>query len=57
MTLDFGVYYLDSEQRQWPSYHIPAALTELAGKHRIEIELSFYGSAAVTPGSWHSWFF
>jgi hypothetical protein len=45
MTLDFGVYYLATEQRPWPSYHIPPALTELAGKYRIEIELSFYGSA------------
>jgi hypothetical protein len=41
MSLDFGVY--DRAERPWPSYHLPASLIELAGKYRIEIELSFYG--------------
>jgi hypothetical protein len=44
MTLDFGVYDRTTEQRPWPSYHLPASLIELAGKHGIEINLSFYGS-------------
>ena len=43
MTLDFGVYYRATKERPWPSYRFPAALIELAGKHGIEIELSFYG--------------
>jgi hypothetical protein len=44
MTLDFGLYDRATENKPWPSYRIPAALIELAGKHGIEIELSFYGS-------------
>lgn len=44
MTLDFGVYYRATPDRPWPSYQLPASLIELAGKHRIDIELSFYGS-------------
>jgi hypothetical protein len=43
MTLDFGVYDGATKERPWPSYLFPAALIELAGKHGIEIELSFYG--------------
>jgi len=43
MTLDFGVYYRATKERPWPSYRFPASLIELAGKHGIEIELSFYG--------------
>jgi hypothetical protein len=43
MTLDFGLYDRATEERPWPSYHLPASLIELAGKYHIEIELSFYG--------------
>jgi len=43
MTLDFGIYDRATKERPWPSYRLPAALIELAGKHGIEIELSFYG--------------
>jgi len=43
MTLDFGVYDRSTKERPWPSYRLPVALIELAGKHGIEIELSFYG--------------
>jgi hypothetical protein len=42
MTLDFGVYERSSD-RPWPSYRLPAPLVELAGKHAVELELSFYG--------------
>jgi hypothetical protein len=43
MTLDFGVYERSSSDRPWPSYRLPAPLVELAGKHAVELELSFYG--------------
>jgi hypothetical protein len=44
MTLDFGLWNRATEDSPWPSYRLPATLIELAGKHRIEIALSFYGS-------------
>ena len=44
MVLDFGLYYRATPDRPWPSYRLPAALVALAGKHGIEIELSFYGA-------------
>jgi hypothetical protein len=50
MTLDFGLYYLASPARPWPSYRLPASLISLAGKHGIEIELSFYGSGSTASG-------
>ena len=50
MTLDFGVYDRTTDQRPWPSYRIPASLIELAGKHGIEIELSFYGPDSTDAG-------
>jgi hypothetical protein len=50
MTLDFGVYYLASPERPWPSYRFPASLISLAGKYGIEIELSFYGSGSTVSG-------
>ena len=43
MTLDFGLYDRSTADRPWPSYRLPAALVQRAGKHGIEIELSFYG--------------
>lgn len=45
MTLDFGLSDRSTKNRPWPSYRLPAALIERAGKHGIEIELSFYGRA------------
>src|SRR6266516_2619449 len=44
MTLDFGLYDRATEDRPCHSYRLPVPLIELAGKHGIEIELSFYGS-------------
>jgi hypothetical protein len=46
MTLDFGLYDLPSRDRLSQSYRLPARLVELAGKHSVELELSFY---AVRP--------
>ena len=43
MTLNFGLYDSSTAERPWPSYRLPAALVQRAGKHGIEIELSFYG--------------
>jgi hypothetical protein len=51
MTLDFGLYDRATEDRPWPTYHLPVALVELAGEHGIEIELSFYGRGAKTPAN------
>jgi hypothetical protein len=51
MTLDFGIYDRATKEKPWPSYHLPAALVELAGKHGIEIELSFYGSGRTTKAN------
>jgi hypothetical protein len=45
MTLDFGLYDRASRVRPWPSYRVPMDLVALAGKHGIELELSFYGAA------------
>jgi hypothetical protein len=44
MELDFGLYDLRTPSRPWPSYRLPAALIQLAGKQRIEIVLSFYST-------------
>jgi len=49
MALDFGIYNRATEDRPWPSYRLPATLIELAGKHRIEIELSFYSPERNDP--------
>ena len=43
MTLDFAVYDQSSPKRPWPTYRLPAPLIERAGKHGIQVELSFYG--------------
>ncbi len=43
MTLDFGLYDRSTTERPWPSYRLPVALVQHAGRHGIEIELSFYG--------------
>jgi hypothetical protein len=43
MTLDFGLYDRASADKPWPSYRLPVPLVELAAKHGVEIELSFYG--------------
>jgi hypothetical protein len=43
MTLDFGIYYGASSAVPWPSYRLPLPLIELAAKHAVELELSFYG--------------
>jgi hypothetical protein len=43
-ALDFGLYERASRDRPWPSYRLPADLVEVAGKHAIELELSFYGT-------------
>jgi hypothetical protein len=50
MTLDFGLWNRATEDKPWPSYRLPATLIELAGKHGIEIELSFYDSESATAG-------
>jgi hypothetical protein len=50
MTLDFGLWNRAREDRSWASYRLPATLIELAGKHSIEIEISFYGSESDRPG-------
>jgi hypothetical protein len=50
MTLDFGVYYRASTDTPWSSYRLPVALIELAGTHRVELELSFYGVEANGAG-------
>jgi hypothetical protein len=50
MTLDFAVYDRTTADRPWPSYRFPAHLIELAGKHGIELELSFYGSEPKKAG-------
>jgi hypothetical protein len=43
MVLDFALYDRTSSERPWPTYRLPAALIQQAGKHGIEIEFSFYG--------------
>ena len=43
MILDFGVYDRATDDQPWPSYRLPMSLVELAGKHGVELELSFYG--------------
>jgi hypothetical protein len=42
MALDFGLEDPRSPERPWPSYRLPRRLIELAGKHGIQIELTFY---------------
>jgi hypothetical protein len=49
MTLDFGLHDRSTPETPWPSYHLPATLIQWAGKHGIEIELSFYGSSGRNP--------
>jgi hypothetical protein len=49
MSLDFGLYDRATENMPWPSYSLPATLIELAGKHGISIELSFYGLGRTGP--------
>ena len=44
MTLDFGLRDRASRDVPWPSYRLPGRLVALAGKHGIELELSFYGT-------------
>ena len=51
MTLDFGIFDRTTEETPWPSFHLPASLIELAGKHRIDIELSFYGPGSLKPAN------
>jgi hypothetical protein len=51
MILDFGLYDLATNDRPWPTYRLPLALVELAGKHHIEIELSFYGPGKAAKAS------
>jgi hypothetical protein len=50
MVLDFAVYDRATVERPWPSYWLPATLIVLAGKHGIEIHLSFYGVQATNAG-------
>jgi len=50
MVLDFAVYDRATVERPWPSYWLPATLNVLAGKHGIEILLSFYGVQATNAG-------
>jgi hypothetical protein len=45
MTLDFGLHDRASRDVPWPSYHLPGDLVALAGKHGVELTLSFYGPA------------
>jgi hypothetical protein len=45
MTLDFGLYDRPTQASPWPSYRLPAALIESAGRLAIGIDLSFYGSS------------
>jgi hypothetical protein len=39
---DALIVYFKTPSRPWPSYRLPGALIQLAGKHRIGIVLSFY---------------
>jgi hypothetical protein len=50
MVLDFAVYDRATVERPWPSYRLPATLIVLAGKHGIEIHLSFYGVQPTNAG-------
>jgi hypothetical protein len=45
MSLDFGLHDRTSRDVPWPSYRLPGDLVALAGKHGIELDLSFYGRA------------
>ena len=47
MTLDFAVYDHATLDKPWPSYRLPATLIQLAGKHAIAIDLSFYDGRIV----------
>ena len=49
MTLDFGLYDRATAKWPWPSYRLPRSLIQLASKHGIEIELSFYGRRRRHP--------
>jgi hypothetical protein len=43
IVLDFGLYDRANDERPWPTYTLPRALVEMAGKYGLIIELSFYG--------------
>jgi hypothetical protein len=51
MTLDFGLYDRATAMRPWPSYRLPRSLIQLAAKHAIEIQLSFYGPVKASSRS------
>ena len=44
MMLDFGINVRASDERPAKYYRLSSALIESAGKHGIEIELSFYST-------------
>ena len=43
VIIDFGLYDLATENKPWPTYHLPAKLVVLLGKFNFELCLSFYG--------------
>ena len=43
MRLDFGLWDISSEDRPWPTFHLPHRLVSEAGRYGIELKLSFYG--------------
>lgn len=45
LSLDFGLYFESTRESPWPTYRLPSNLLELAARHKIAIELSFYGFA------------
>jgi len=51
MTLYFGLYDRATAKRPWPSDRLPRSVIQLASKHGIEIELSFYGPAKASSRS------
>ena len=43
LTIDFGLYDLATENKPWPTYHLPAKLVSLLGEFNFELCISFYG--------------
>jgi preprotein translocase subunit SecE len=49
VSVDFGLYDLATENRPWPSYHLPSSFVQLVGEFGFDVELSFYGSSSPAP--------
>ena len=43
VIIDFGLYDLATENKPWPTYHLPAKLVTLIGEFNFELCFSFYG--------------